>query len=286
MKIKIAFVVLLIAGVVVFSLLNSRNDLSISNQNYEIKEMPFSYDRKDFGKVERKNYPKVKAESEEIETRFPVDLPAHSCFELEDKKKFYAYEKGARYFSPSYSFICFVPTVDKSEKDFAKAYPNFSEAVEKIEKLIRAKPEKLEQYKNIIDIPYNNSGWSLTSKIQYLDYKSIAGVSFLTQYTQELTPNLLNNEELTFNFQGLTGDKRFYVAARFAITHPDLPKGIDFTDSAIQKNAYSQPTLEEVGKAVSAYLKREQEKAEKFDENNFIPSMESLKNIIESISIR
>ena len=268
-----------------------------------IKEIPFVYNKVDFGKVTIENNQKIIAESK----RFPDDLPAHTCFNLEDKKKFYAFEKGARYFSPSYSFICFIPTSDKTEKDFTKSYPNFSQSITKLQSLIEKKPKKLKMFDNINDVPYNNSGWSVVSKTQYLSYENVEGVIFLTQYTQELTPNPLNNEELTYNFQGLTKNKRFYVAARFAVTHPNLPKGIDFMDDSIQNNAlskiydkrdliYKNSKLdekekskrlnEETNKIVSSYLKKEEEKLESFDEATFKPSLANIKNLIKSISIK
>jgi hypothetical protein len=58
-----------------------------------------------------------------------------------------------------------------------------------------------------------------------------AGMLFLTQYSNEMQPNPVNDEELTLDFQGLTRDGRYYLAARLAITHPSLPRGIDFTDN-------------------------------------------------------
>lgn len=279
LKLAISFIICIILSFSAFV-------LSKNKSNFNDEKLPFSYEKKDFGKVKVKQYSKVTADSEAVKASFPVDLPAHTCFELEDKKKFYAFEKGPRYFSPSYSVICFIPTKDTSEDDFKKAYPNFSRALEKLNSLIKEKNGEIRQYKNLIDIPYNHSGWSLKAKVRYLDYENISGVSFLTQYTQELTPNLLNNEELTFNFQGLTKDNKFYVAIRFAITHPSLPKGIDFTDDSIQENALKKTNLKEIEKAVSAYIKKEEEKLESFDEKTFKPSMVNLKRLIKSISIK
>ena len=298
MKFNLAFLIIFVLSSLAFGFVSFQENID----NY-IKEIPFKYSKEDFGNITVKNYPKVIAET----NRFPDDLPAHTCFNLEDKKKFYAFKKGARYFSPSYSFICFIPTNDGKEKNFTKSYPSFNKAVKKINPLIKTKPEDLKMFKNIIDIPYNNSGWSVVSKTQYLNYENVSGVVFLTQYTQELTPNPLNNEELTYNFQGLTKDNRFYIAARFAVTHPKLPKGIDFIDDSIQENAlsqiYEQRTLiykdkslegkekskrlnQAVNKAVSEYLKKEKEKLESFDETKFKPSLINIKNLIKSISIK
>lgn len=257
-----------------------------TGQNAKIEKIPFVYDKNDFGKVEIKHEQKVNAEDEAIKSKFPIDLPAHTCFNLEVRRPLPALEKGARYFFPAYSFVCFIPTSDLTEKDFAAAYPNFSEAVVKLRRLLEKRLPEFRQFDDLFDVPYNNAGWSFKSKIQYVDYKNVSGVLFLTQYSQELTPNLVNNEELTANFQGLTKDRKFYVAARFAATHPKLPKGIDFTDSKIQEEALVAGSNDKTNQKVGKYMKAEREKVEKLLESEFQPSLLNLKKLIASIEIK
>lgn len=54
---------------------------------------------------------------------------------------------------------------------------------------------------------------SIIGGFQYLNFRSGSGILFLTQYSDELKPNPASNEELTLDFQGLTKDGRYYVAA-------------------------------------------------------------------------
>jgi hypothetical protein len=250
-----------------------------------IEGVPFIYEQNDFGKVEAKRHAKINSEDESVRDKFPIDMPARTCFDLEAKRPLPALEKGARYFFPAHSFICFIPTSDATEKDFAAAYPNFSQSVAKLRKLLEKRPADFSQFDDLFDVPYNNAGWSFKSKVQYLDYRNVAGVFFLTQYSQEMTPNLVNNEELTANFQGLTKDGNFYVAARFAVTHPTLPGGIDFTDSKIQEDALKGKTNDEINQAVGKYLRKEREKVEKLPEETFRPSITNLKKLLASITL-
>lgn len=75
---------------------------------------------------------------------------------------------------------------------------------------------------------------------------------------------------LTCNFQGLTNDGKYYVAARLAITHPSLPKGIDFiADRSAERNVN---------------LKKEEKLLNSFTEDSFQPSLKSLKALIASIT--
>ena len=99
-----------------------------------------------------------------------------------------------------------------------------------LQKVLHERPEKLKHRRDFPDIPAKNASPSILSRFQYLDFRSGSGILFLAQYANEMQPNPVNNEELTQVFQGLTKDGRYYVSARLAITHPSLPRGIDFTD--------------------------------------------------------
>jgi hypothetical protein len=58
-------------------------------------------------------------------------------------------------------------------------------------------------------------------QVQYLDFKNGKGVRFLTWYSQGIMP--VNNHELIYTYQGLTGDGTYYVAAVLPVNHPSLP---------------------------------------------------------------
>jgi len=231
------------------------------------EEIPFMYDSKVFSRVELKINPKAVA----VEG-LPVESPTHSCFYLEDKRALPAFDKGARYFYPAYSFICTIPLTDVSVVDFAKAYPYISEAAIKLRKLLKAHPSKFKSSENINDLPFNNAGGVIQSRVQYLAFKTGRGVLFLTQYSQEMLPNPINNEELTCNFQGLTNNGKYYIAARLACSHPSLPRGIDFTNQIERDEKWH-------------YLRKDEQKLNGLTEESFQPSLKMLKFLISSISV-
>ncbi|HXH86101.1 MAG TPA: hypothetical protein VNI35_04705 [Nitrospira sp.] len=243
----------------------------------DLKEMKaggvsFVYSTKDFAEVEIEKVEKATA----LDGGEGIDegiSPEHVCFNLKDKRPLPALEQGPRYFIPTYSFVCAVPLKDSSVKDFGKAYPNLNAFAVDLQKILRERPINLEHQSDIPDFPPNNAGQSIMSKFQYLDFRSGSGMLFLTQYSNEMQPNPVNNEELTLTFQGLTKDGRYYVAARFAITHPSLPRGIDFTDN-IERDL---PNFN--------YLKKEEKELEGFSEESFQPSMKRLKALLSSIYV-
>ncbi len=230
-------------------------------------EVPFVYNTNDYGKVEIESVPKAVVEADST----PTEAPAHSCFHLEDKRPLPALDKGPRYFYPAHSTICIIPLTDPSVADFAKSYPYIHEAAAKLRKLLAKRPAKFKFQSDLNDLPYNNSSGTVQSKVQYLDFKTGKGVLFLTQYSQDAVPTPLNNEELTCNFQGLTNDGKYYVAARLAITHPSLPRGIDYT---------KDPTVDRKGN----YLKKDEKLLNSFTDDSFRPSLKNLKSLIASIT--
>jgi len=245
-------------------------------QVHELEEVngagvSFTYSTNDYGEVEIKKEEKLT----------PPDMPTygdegfapeHFCFRLKDKRPLPAFEQGPRYFFPARSFICAIPLKDSSVKDFGGTYPSLNWAAEVLQKILRESPDEFEHRRDVPDIPANNAGPSILSRFQYLDFRSGSGILFLTQYSQEYEPNPVNNEELTLVFQGLTKDGRYYVAARLAITHPSLPRGIDFTDE-IERDMQWR------------YLTNAEKELEEFSEESFQPSLKSLKAMLSSIYV-
>ena len=248
----------------------------------DLKEMrtggiSFVYSTRDFAEVKIE---KVKKETVLGSEDGPADgeSPEHYCFELKDKRPLPAFEQGPRYFFPTYSFICAFPLKDASVEDFSKAYSGLDLVAGKLHELLREHPGNPEhwsetEYVEIPDFPFEDAGHSIISKFQYLAFRSGSGVLFITQYTNEMQPNPANNEELTLTFQGLTNDGEYYVAARIAITHPSLPRGIDFTDHIVR----DIPDYN--------YLKKDEKELEGFSEDSFRPSLKSLKAMLASIQV-
>jgi len=254
----------------------SRVDLATQEKTPELKVasgagLSFIYSTKDFTMAKIRKEQKQSAEGlgDVVDEGF---APEHFCLDLKDSRPLPALEQGPRYFFPAHSFICAIPLEDSSVKDFGEAYPSLNIAAVDLQKILRERPDKFEHRRDVPDIPANNASPSILSRFKYLDFRSGSGILFLTQYSQEMEPNPVNNEELTLDFQGLTDDRRYYLAARLAITHPSLPRGIDFTDHIERDRSYS-------------YLKRAEKELEGFSEESFRPSLKSLKALISSIYV-
>ena len=232
----------------------------------------FAYSAEDFPEVTIETVQKLTAP--EVGDGIDEGIsPEHVCFNLQDKRPLPALDEGPRYFSPTYSFVCVIPLEDSSVQDFDEVYPSMSAYATELHKLLRERPDHVDRRRGIPDFPPNNASPSIVSRFQYLEFRSGSGLIFLTQYSNEMQPNPVNNEELTLNFQGLTEDGQYYVAARLAITNPALPAGIDFTDDIDR----DMPDFN--------YLRKAEKELEEFSEESFQPSLQSLKALLSSIQV-
>lgn len=70
-------------------------------------------------------------------------------------------------------------------------------------------------------LPLFNAQQVMHAHVQYLDFQDGQGLRYLTQYDQAFIP--INNNELIYTYQGLTGDGKYYVAAVLPVNNPSLP---------------------------------------------------------------
>jgi hypothetical protein len=245
--------------------------VTVQNGYATVREAGFSFTIKaaDYGRVAMTKEKKfVTSEPSPIGS-----FPEYRCFHLEDKRALPAFERGPRYFFPARSSICFIPLGDPSEKEFDKAYPEISMETGELRRVLSKRPEGPDTTKSLPDLPLIGAGQSIRSKAQFVDFVTGSGILFLTQYTQEMFPNPINNEELTCDFQGLTDDGRYYVAARMAITHPSLARGIDFTEH-IKRDEKLR------------YLKEGEKRLNRLSDDSFQPSLKELRKLLASIAAK
>lgn len=74
-------------------------------------------------------------------------------------------------------------------------------------------------------VPFFNAQQVFASNIQVVTFQSGRGVRFLTEYAQY--PASANNQDLFYQFQGLTSDGMYYIVAILPITAPILGASSD-----------------------------------------------------------
>lgn len=73
---------------------------------------------------------------------------------------------------------------------------------------------------NLPVVPFINATQAFAAQVAPLKFRNGAGLRMLTQYAQNARP--INNSELVYHFEGLTGDGRYYIIAIFPVSHPSL----------------------------------------------------------------
>jgi hypothetical protein len=101
--------------------------------------------------------------------------------------------------------------------DLAAANENMDKIATDLQALLQTKQTGLQ----LPFLPLTPDAQALHAQLQFLDFKGVSGVRFLTQLGQGVTP--INNNELIYTFQGLTKDGKYYIAAVLPVTNPELP---------------------------------------------------------------
>ena len=122
-------------------------------------------------------------------------------------------------------------------------------------------------------LPLFNAAQVMNTQVEFLDFQNGKGVRFLTQFDQAPIP--INNYELIYTFQGLTNDGRYYIAAIFPVTHPDLPEngqvGLDQEFDPEKFSSDMAESVETLGKKSAA---------------EFSPDLSLLDTVIQSIEVK
>ena len=123
-------------------------------------------------------------------------------------------------------------------------------------------------------LPLFNAAQVMHAHVQYLDFKTGQGLRYLTMFSQGIVP--INNNELIYTYQGLTSDRRHYVAAVLPVTHPNLP-----VDGNVSGNEPPEFTSD-----FSTYLANTAASLNTQPAESFTPNLVLLDAMMSSIEIR
>ena len=142
--------------------------------------------------------------------------------------------------------------------------------IQALQALLDSRPEAAPE--QIPVLPLTNAGQSFHAKLKYLDFTGGSGVRFVTQYTQEMRQ--VNNQELIYAFQGLTGDGAFYISALLPVRSNALPESMDVTEAEIP-NFWAN---------FSRYIRDTAARVDSLPDEAFDPGLSTLDAVFESLS--
>ena len=126
---------------------------------------------------------------------------------------------------------------------------------------------------NLPFLPIWNAAQMFSAKVAYFNFQNGSGVRYLTMYGQAVYP--LDNQNLFYTYQGLTGDGRYYISAILPVTNMDLPN-----DGATTVDDWY-----EFDQNWDAYIVGTLQWLNDQDANHFFPSLTSLDEMVASFRI-
>jgi hypothetical protein len=150
-----------------------------------------------------------------------------------------------------------------------------------LRRLIRRKPAALRG--NVPMLPFPDATEVFHTHVKYLRFQGGSGVAFLTQSQQD--DSLINAQQVSYEFRGLTDDGRYYVSATFPVGAPVLAP----TPDAATHEGYAL-LLHRGGRReqqqYAAYVERVRRKLERLPSEQFTPSLRLYEELLSSIEIR
>lgn len=137
-------------------------------------------------------------------------------------------------------------------------------------------PEQLPQ------VPFFNETQVFVSNIQVVLFQNGQGVRFLTEYGQSAIP--ANNNDLFYQFQGLTTDRMYYVVAIFPITAPGLGESSD-PEAAIPIGGVEFPNLGDLNANWDGYYTAVIDLLNATAPDAFTPTLNQLDALVQSMLI-
>jgi hypothetical protein len=93
-------------------------------------------------------------------------------------------------------------------------------------------------------LPIFNAAQLFHAGLQPLDFQNGAGVRFVTQYSP--SQSQINNQEIFYTYQGVTGDGQFYLSALLPVSLSILPDASGTPPAGVNYEQYLQQTQQQI----------------------------------------
>lgn len=161
--------------------------------------------------------------------------------------------------------------------EYAQSNPGAAEQIDRLRKIATGAPLLEETLPNI---PFFNAGPLMAAQIKILPFQNGGGgVRSLTQYAQYAAP--INNHELFYHFQGLSGDGNYYIIAILPITAPILAED-EKPEASVPEGGIPIPTA--VGPN-EVYYFSVTEKLNLLSPDSYTPPLDALDALIQSMTV-
>lgn len=254
----------------------SQKDEFPKQQNVNFNGVSFTYNPQILGKVKTEEITEdqpLEMETDKPDENFPKHLEFY--FKQIDLMK-HSIDKGR---------IVVVPI-----EDYRRMYPisnehnyreQFDERLKGLQKVIKDKNYRMGN--QIPFIPFRDVSQTFQKKVNHFSFQNGKGIFFLTQFDIETT--LVNNEGLTYCFQGISNDGRNYILAEFSLSVSFLPKNYDADEFEGYKLSDAYSGNEPKGNTYKDYVLRIAKRLDNLKPDEFEPNLNQIEEIISSLKV-
>lgn len=232
------------------------------------KGISFSYNRQVFGKVKIEEINEAPLES--ADDKPGENFPKHVEFTFEKTK----HSSGARI---AIIQIANYRRMFAVSKGMTKA---FDENLAAVQKVLKNKGYRVKD--QIPVMPFYDAHQTFTAKVKHISFQNGNGILFLTQIDHEAS--LINNEGLTYYFQGMTTDRRNYIFAVFSARISFLPDSWAATEFEGYKllGYYKEGDV----KGYEEYVSKMTKRLENLPPEKYEPHLKYFEEIISSLNVK
>lgn len=207
--------------------------------------------------------------------------PEHIVFKFVGN---YASQHESSFFSPEitiYPIAEYKKALSKSESYVRQ----FEDEIQTLRAILTRQPKSWN--KEMPFLPFEvGASQRFHARTKYVTFQNGRGVWFLTQYNIE--PALINNQGLTYTFQGLTDDGIYYVSATFPVSTPRLPRSYEAESNEYYtlkppRNIQEYKAFEDDYKS---YLSKVRDELETLPPDGYQPNLTLFENLIQSLNVR
>lgn len=165
---------------------------------------------------------------------------------------------------------------------YAQMQNGAAESLKRLKAILAGNPGAPLTTNELPFVPFFNAAQAFAADAKVIAFANGKGVRELTEYAQYPAP--INNNELIYQFEGLTDDGKYYVIAILPATAPGLPVDAK-PDAVVPAGGVSLPDLNSANPDFPGYYSQVQHNLESLQPGAFTPGLDQLDALIGSMSI-
>ena len=274
----LVLVTLIVPGIFIAHQDPTPKTVSFSDGSVDYRGTSFKYDKSIASEVKAQTMAASLASAKES-APFETIYPQHIAFELVGT---YA-AKPESFIKPDIR----VYSVQEYEQAYAadpKAKLEVVATINRMRPILRTRQLPVSTKIPVLPIP--DGSYAFISHASFIRFANGVGLAFLTQGQQDEMP--VNNQNLSYEFQGMTDDGQFYITAEFPVAASFLAYDRDkanYGGTVKESSCYECADHQRFVREYNAYIGRIKTQLQQLPAAKFEPALPQFDQLLQSIKI-